>query len=1054
MTSRSAIAVHVVQILRQMERSNMTMHNNMLKMTGMLAFAFGIAVCNGAEVTVDASSAVGPVKPVNAVGQPPMIDAIGSAPLFHYLKDAGIPYSRLHDVGGWLGGGLYVDIPNIFPDFDADETNPESYRFQFTDALLKNLEKYDVEPFFRLGVTIENFVTYGKTGTFPPVNILPPKDPAKWARICEHVIRHYTEGWANGYRMKITYWEIWNEPENHPDAMRNPMFRGSFEEYMKLYGVAATHLKKCFPHIKIGGYGHCGFYAGVGSDRVPAANSSPRMEYFVDCSHKFLAAARDNGWPLDFFSYHSYSDPKEAMRQVRFADEHLNEYGFTSDKCERIFNEWLPFVGHKNLGTALQASAVAAELIALQNGPCDLACIYDARCGVGNYSPLFNPLTYEPHKAYYAFMAFNELRKLGTAVACKSTDPNLYAAAAAHEGRIAVMLANYSGRAIPLSVKGAEGATECRLTDDVRTYESVPLPAALPPRSFAVLTTPERAEVPQVPARQNLDMPDSRARVYVSPVRVVWERGAQNADRFLAPKHGQVCETGFAKSVGARLLNDGGDTPCVVLDFGRELHGGLQLGMSPKATKGSRVRVRFGESVSETMSSVGGEKNATNDHAMRDFELSVPSFGTIEVGSTGFRFVRIDLVTKGEVGFEFVRAVSLMRRMRQIGSFRSSDERLNRIFDVAVRTVHLCCQDNVWDGIKRDRLVWLGDMHPETMAILNVFGAASVIPETLDFAMATTKPDEWMNTICTYTAWFLRCVRAWRDYTGDNAFVRERGDYLKRTIEHSLATDGLNPTSSMGGFLDWPTHSDKDAEAAGSRALWALAFDDAAVLADVLGDSALAGRCRDSAAKIRATAFDPHGAKSSAALLALAGVADPKEMFAKVIGENGHSGVSTFYGYYMLEAMSAAGENQRALDTVRDYWGGMLDMGATSFWEDFSLTWTNNAFRIDEMPVADKRDIHGEFGAYCYKGFRHSLCHGWSAGPASWCINHVLGIQPVEVGCRVVKVAPFLGDLEWAEGAMALPDGCTVKVRAEKSEDGKVRVKVDAPPKVRIVTAE
>ncbi|MBQ3288288.1 MAG: hypothetical protein IJH50_02615 [Kiritimatiellae bacterium] len=458
----------------------------------VVAAAMAAVACvaaNGAEVSVDAGKETGPVKPVNGVGQPPMIDAIGSAPMFHYLKDAGIPYSRLHDVGGWLGGGLYVDIPNLFPNFDADETKPENYRFQFTDALLVNLEKNGVEPFFRLGVTIENFVGYGKTGTFPAVNIIPPKDPAKWARICEHVIRHYTEGWANGYRMKITYWEIWNEPENHPDDMKNPMFRGPFDEYMKLYGVAATHLKKCFPHLKIGGYGHCGFYAGVGSDHVPASNSSPRRQYFVDCSHKFLAAVRDNGWPLDFFSYHSYSDPKEAMRQVRFADEHLNEYGFTSDKCERIFNEWLPFVAHDNLGTALQASAVAAELIALQNGPCDLACIYDARCGVGNYAPLFNPLTYKPHKAYYAFVAFNELRKLGRAVRCVSSDPDLYAAAAAKGNRVALMLANYSNRAIPLAIKGVGESCECRMTDETRTDERVPVPAEMPPRSFAVLVS-------------------------------------------------------------------------------------------------------------------------------------------------------------------------------------------------------------------------------------------------------------------------------------------------------------------------------------------------------------------------------------------------------------------------------------------------------------------------------------------------------------------------------------------------------------------------------------
>ena len=212
------------------------------------------------------------------------------------------------------------------------------------------------------------------------------------------------------------------------------------------------------------------------------------MEYFVECSHRFLAAARDNGWPLDFFSFHSYSPPAEAMRQVRFADEHLNEYGFTADRCERIFNEWLPYVKHENLGSALQAVGVAAELIGLQNGPCDVACIYDARCGVGNYSPLFNPLTYKPHKAYYAFTAFNELRRRGRAVAVRTTgDKNLWVAAAKGENDAAVMMANDSDKAIPL-VCDFQGRTvaSCRITDGERTDAAVAMPAELPPRSFVV----------------------------------------------------------------------------------------------------------------------------------------------------------------------------------------------------------------------------------------------------------------------------------------------------------------------------------------------------------------------------------------------------------------------------------------------------------------------------------------------------------------------------------------------------------------------------------------
>ena len=442
------------------------------------------AISAQTEVNIDFSRAVGPVKPVNGVGQPPLTGALSSWSMLHYLKEAGIPYSRLHDVGGRLGGGLYVDIPNLFPDFDADEDDPKNYRFAFTDSLMKALVENGVEPFFRLGVSIENFVGEG----YPRVNTCPPKDYAKWARICEHVIRHYTEGWADGFRMKVEYWEVWNEPENNPDERLNPMWGAPFSEFIRFYGVVAQHLKAKFPHLKIGGYGSCGFYSAVDSENVPDANSSPRMEYFVECSHKFLAAVRDNKWPLDFFSYHSYSNPTEAMRQVRFADRHLDEYGFTADRCERIFNEWLPYVGRDNLGSAMQAAGVAAGLVGLQNSRCDVACLYDARCGSGSFSPLFDPRTCEPRKAYYAFTAFNELCRRGTAVAVDvSGSTNLWVAAAKGGADAAVMMANDSDDAIPLSCDFHGGVvTACRITDGKRTDADVSMPAELPPRAFIV----------------------------------------------------------------------------------------------------------------------------------------------------------------------------------------------------------------------------------------------------------------------------------------------------------------------------------------------------------------------------------------------------------------------------------------------------------------------------------------------------------------------------------------------------------------------------------------
>ena len=78
----------------------------------------------------------------------------------------------------------------------------------------------------------------------------------------------------------------------------------------------------------------------------------------------------------------------------------------------------------------------------------------------------------------------------------------------------------------------------------------------------------------------------------------------------------------------------------------------------------------------------------------------------------------------------------------------------------------------------------------------------------------------------------------------------------------------------------------------------------------------------------------------------------------------------------------------------------MLDLGATTFWEDFDIKWLDNAARIDELVPEGKVDVHRSYGDFCYKGFRHSFCHGWASGPTAWLSEHVLGISIVEPGCK------------------------------------------------------
>ncbi|MBR3223570.1 MAG: hypothetical protein IKF72_15225 [Kiritimatiellae bacterium] len=444
----------------------------------VLAAAAACAMgADAVEIKVDFAKEVGRIKPMHAVGQPPLLGT-RDYQLFRLLKEAGVPYSRLHDLG--IRARL-VDIPHLFPNFDADENDPANYDFYFTDRLMEALIANGVEPWFRLGVSIENYCRE------KAYNIYPPKDYAKWARICEHVIRHYTEGWADGYKWKIAYWEIWNEPDNRMDPIDNQQWRGTFPQFCELYAVASRHLKAKFPHLKIGGYGSCGYRLLS----TPPEQRDTNMYHRVQCIYDFLNFAKKEKLPLDFFSYHSYLAPSDTVSHVATARKALDDAGYTH--TEMSLNEWLPVPTRKTLGTAKQAADVCAEMLGLQGTALDSAMIYDARCNIGIFSPLFNPYDYSPHKAYYAFRAFNELYKRGTEVASSSDDRWVtWVAAARGESDGAVVIAHTGDATVPLALDiGGRKVLECRMTDETRTNASVSLPSELPPHSIlTVLTEP------------------------------------------------------------------------------------------------------------------------------------------------------------------------------------------------------------------------------------------------------------------------------------------------------------------------------------------------------------------------------------------------------------------------------------------------------------------------------------------------------------------------------------------------------------------------------------
>lgn len=386
------------------------------------------------EIFVNFDSVTGKVKPLHGVCCAPYGRNMGpnQKHIDRFFTEGNIPYCRLHDCCGSYGGSYFVDISNVFPNFDADENDPASYDFHYTDEYIGAIQKTGCETYYRLGETIE----WGSK----KYTANPPKDFAKWARICEHIVMHYNEGWAEGYFYNLTYWEIWNEPENPGDAWGRSQWTGSKEEFFELYKIASQHLKSRFPELKIGGYGSCGFYA------VTRTESLQYFQQFVDWFKDFLAFVRENKCPLDFYSWHIYTgDEKELLAHAKYIRETLDEYGFT--KTESHLNEWnvqAEGAGFKEKHTLEGASFNAAVLCMLQNTDYVDMAMYYCFSLVSKYNGFMDQNDNTVCPPWYSYVAFGKLYQLGNAVEISHTE-GIYAAAAKDECAYGVLVANYSG---------------------------------------------------------------------------------------------------------------------------------------------------------------------------------------------------------------------------------------------------------------------------------------------------------------------------------------------------------------------------------------------------------------------------------------------------------------------------------------------------------------------------------------------------------------------------------------------------------------------------------
>ena len=374
------------------------------------------------------NEAAGKMKPMHATNNGPSvqlkdIELDQLHPFNNNLyefKNAGIPYARTHDTSFYHRNGLEhtVDVYYLFPDFDADPTDPQNYDFACTDHYIAGCQLADTEIFYRLGHRIEHEVKrYG---------IHPPKDFHKWAVICEYIIRHYTEAWADGFHYKMTYWEIWNEPDlrwNTAGPKESPTWAGTQAQFFEFYHVVATHLKKCFPHLKIGG---------------------PALASDFGWAEDFLKQLKA---PLDFFSWHRYAcTVEDVLKKSREARALLDQYGF--EKTESILNEWNYVLGwkgddivysHEQRRKIKGASFTVATMCACQYSDTDMLMYYDARPNEF-WNGMFDDMVIgRVLKGYYPFPMFNTLYRLGNCVEIVELEEYAYACAAKGEEEAAIL---------------------------------------------------------------------------------------------------------------------------------------------------------------------------------------------------------------------------------------------------------------------------------------------------------------------------------------------------------------------------------------------------------------------------------------------------------------------------------------------------------------------------------------------------------------------------------------------------------------------------------------
>jgi alpha-L-rhamnosidase len=494
----------------------------------------------------------------------------------------------------------------------------------------------------------------------------------------------------------------------------------------------------------------------------------------------------------------------------------------------------------------------------------------------------------------------------------------------------------------------------------------------------------------------------------------------------------------FTVSAGADSVSPS-RLPQIMLDFGREVAGRLEI--DSDSDQPADIDLQYGES----------EGEALNGPYLGMTPVHVPPHGTVYGPKNAFRYALLRFERGANVRFRSIQLDGIYYPVKYEGFFKSSDEKLNRMWMVGAYTAHLCMQDDIWDAPKRDRGRWMGDLDVSGRTIEDVFDDHFLMEETLDRLIGEAPITHHVNGIAGYSAFWITGETEYYLHTGSQQHlekVHERLVQLLRYMETELDKRKLyTNTTKASPYVDWSPELEADTPEArmATQFEFYAGFRDGIYLLRELGDTQNADAFQKTADAMKAAAqkylLDKSGSFGTRwqtnAYAVLSDIADPSEyavIWRNALSSVGHVKynaliITPYYNYYVISAMAKMGRRAEALDWIRQYWGGMIDEGATSFWEGYDPSWY-------------KQDFHLSLQADDSTGYQTSLAHGWSSGVTPWIMEQILGIQPSGAGFSDVDVRPDLLDLAWAQGGEPTPRGM---LKVDIRKDNGYKTTIDLP---------